>query len=209
VSTVDDLVLPAPFTTGDVLVRAASVEDVDPDKGTVDVIVMTYNKRAQIDDQLFEEFSPGAFKAVCANPSRVKISDQQHDRKVVVGQAIELRDEPKELRGTLRIADTAAGRDLLTLMTPGKNGEPAILEELSIEFRAQPRHFKVTRSEQGLLVRHDRAVLVGISPVSAGAYANGSRVLAVREDARNRQQERAIAELSAMTSGTDLLAGLR
>jgi HK97 family phage prohead protease len=209
VSTVDDLVLPAQYATGDVLVRAASVEDVDEDKGTVDVIVMTYNQRAQIDHELFEEFAPGAFKAVCANPSRVKVSDQQHDRKVVVGQAIELRDEPTQLRGKLRIADTNAGRDLLKLMTPGKNGEPPILEELSVEFRAQPRHFKVTRSEKGLLVRHDKAVLVGISPVSAGAYANGSRVLAVRADMENRQRERAIAELHAMTSGTETLSHLR
>lgn len=202
---IDDLVLPAQYTTGDVLVRAVKVEDgaVDAEKRIIDCVLMTYEHPAQIDHELHEIFTAGAFKAAVANPSRVKVSDQQHDRKVVVGQAIELRDEPKELRGTLRIADTTAGRDLLTLLREG------ILEELSVEFRAQPRHFKVTRTEKGLVVRHDKAVLVGISPVSAGAYGDGSRVLAVRAEMENRQREKAIAELMALTSGTEALTRLR
>jgi HK97 family phage prohead protease len=205
VSTLDDLVLPAQYTTGDVLVRAAAVEveDVDADKRTIDCVLMTYNHPAQIDADLFEEFAPRSLSAACGNPSRVKVSDQQHERRTVVGQAIELRDEPDALRGTLRIADTTAGRDLLTLL------REKILEELSVEFRAQPRHFKVTRTEKGLLVRHDKAILVGISPVAAGAYGDGSRVLAVRAEAADRKRERAIAELAAMTSGSETLTRLR
>jgi HK97 family phage prohead protease len=202
-------VLPSQYATGDVLVRSASVEDVDPDKGTIDVIVMTYEQEAQIDHELFEVFAPGAFKAAVGNPSRVKVSDQQHERKVVVGQAIELRDEPKALYGKLRIADTRAGTDLMKLLSPARPGERPYLEELSVEFRAQPRHFKVTRAEKGLVVRHDKAVLVGISPVASGAYANGSRVLAVRAEMENRQRERAIAELTSLNGGNDVLARLR
>jgi HK97 family phage prohead protease len=203
VSTVDDLVLPAQYTTGDVLVRAAAVEDVDPETRIIDVKVMTYEREAQIDADLYEIFAQGAFKAAVSNPSRVKVSDQQHERRTVVGQAVELREEGNELLGKLRIADTTAGRDLLTLL------REKILEELSVEFRAQPRHFKVTRGPKGLLVRHDKAILVGISPVTAGAYGDGSRVLAVREEARNRAQERALAALASLTSGTEALTRLR
>lgn len=202
-TTVDDLVLPAQYTTGDVLVRAAAVEDVDAEKRIIDARLMTYEREAQIDADLYEIFAQGAFAAAVGNPSRVKVSDQQHERRTVVGQAVELRDESDALYGRLRIADTTAGRDLLTLL------REKILEELSVEFRAQPRHFKVTRGPKGLLVRHDKAILVGISPVAAGAYGDGSRVLAVREEARNRQQERAIAALAALTSGTETLTRLR
>lgn len=197
----DDLVLPAQYTTGDVLVRAATVEDIDADKRTVDVRLMRYEHEVEVDEGLHEMFTAGAFKAAVGNPSRVKVSDQQHQRAVVIGQATELRDESDALYGRLMIADTVAGRDTLTLL------REKILEELSIEFRAMKRYMKVNRSTKGLHVRHDRAVLVGISPVAAGAYGDGSRVLAVRCEMEDRQRDKAIASLMAMTSGTDTLAG--
>jgi hypothetical protein len=86
VTTLDDLVLPAQYTTGDVLVRAATVEDVDAEKRIIDCVLMTYEREAQIDADLYEIFAPGAFKAAVGNPSRVKVSDQQHERRTVVGQ---------------------------------------------------------------------------------------------------------------------------
>ena len=155
---------------------------------------MRYENEVQVDEQLFEVFTRGAFKAAVGNPSRVKVSDQQHAMQVVVGQATQLRDEEDALYGKLRIADTRAGQDLLKLVTPGPDGEPPILSDLSIEFRTQPRWFKAERIAKGLLVRHAKATLIGISPVRAGAHGDGSRILAVREEAReSRARERAIA----------------
>lgn len=208
-ATATDLALPAEYATGEVLTRAATVEEIDVEKGLVDVRLMKYETEAEIDDGLFETFTRSAFKAAVGNPSRVKVTDQGHQRQVVIGQASELRDEEDGLYGVLRIADTTAGRDVLTLLRKGPDGSPAVLDELSVEFRPMKRYFKVTRSERGLHVRHDRATLVGVSPVAAGAYGDGSRVLATREDARDRKRERILAELAALDSGSAQLAGLR
>lgn len=198
-----ELSLPAAFSTGEILTRAAPVGDIDAEKRLVDVRVMRYENENEIDEGLFELFSRGSLKAACSNPSRVKISNQGHDRSMVIGQAVELREEADEMVGTLKIADTSAGRDVLTLL------RERMLEELSIEFRPMSRYMKVTRSAKGLHVRHDRAVLVGLSPVRAGAHGDGSRVLATREEMKDRQRERVIAELAAMQAGTSILAGLR
>lgn len=175
-------------------VRAATVVDVDTDRGTIEALMVTYEHRAQIDHDLFEVFTRGAFGSAIAAPHRVKVSNQGHDMKVTIGRAVELREESDALYGRLHIADTAAGRDVLTLM------REEILDELSIEFVPQKRYMKVEKlPEGGLLVRHDRAVLKGISPVAHGAYGRGSRVLAVRaqslydEAAAQREQEAAAA----------------
>lgn len=198
-----DLALPAGFATGEVMERRAAVQEIDADKGLVDVRFMEYERQVEIDDKIFEVFTRGAFKASCSNASRVKVSDQGHNRAVVIGQATELRDEEGGLYGVLRIADTTAGRDVLTLL------REKVLEHLSVEFRPMPRHYRVDRTPDGLLVRHNRAQLVGVSPVGAGAYGDGSRVLATREDVRDRRRERALAELAALTSGSEQLLKLR
>lgn len=191
-----DLVLPAAYNTGDVITRSvASVEDIDAEKRLVDVRLMRYETEAEVDESLFETFTRGAFKASTGNPSRVKVSNQGHDRSIVIGQASELRDEEDALYGVLRIAATTTGNDVLTLM------RERMLEELSVEFRAQKRYMRVTRSERGLHVRHDRAVLCGVSPVAAGAYGEGSRVLSVREAQRDQEREKALAFLNSLTAG--------
>lgn len=171
-------------------VRAATVVDVDTDRGIIDALVMTYEKRAQIDHDVFEVFTAGAFASAVSSPHRIKVSNQGHDMRVTIGRALEIREEGGAVYGRLHIADTAAGRDVLTLM------REEVLDELSIEFVPQKRYMKVEKLQDGsLLVRHDRAVLKGISPVAHGAYGRGSRVLAVRaqslydEQAAEREAE--------------------
>lgn len=183
------------FEPDDVQVRRAAVTDVD-DTGIVEARIAPYEHEAQIDDGLFEVFTRGAFAAAIGNPSRCKVTDQGHQRQVVIGHAVELRDEDDAHYGRLRIADTSQGRDVLTLLRAGS------LTELSVEFRVQPRHMRVSkRAAGGMLVRHDRATLVGVSPVGAGAYGDEARVLAVREARTDRQVDRILAELRALTSG--------
>lgn len=181
-------------------VRAATVVDVDTDRGIIDALMVTYERRAQIEPDVWEVFTPGAFASAVSSPHRVKVSNQGHDMRVTIGRALEIRESDGAVYGRLHIADTAAGRDVLTLM------REEVLDELSIEFMPQKRHMKVEKlPEGGLLVRHDRAVLKGISPVAHGAYGRGSRVLAVRaqsmfdEQAAEREQaaQAAAAELAA------------
>ena len=177
-------------------VRAATVVDVDTERGIIDALMVTYEARAQIEQDVWEVFTPGAFASAVSSPHRVKVSNQGHDMRVTIGRAVELREDNGALYGRLHIADTAAGRDVLTLM------REEILDELSIEFMPQKRFMKVEKlPEGGLLVRHDRAVLKGVSPVSHGAYGRGSRVLAVRAqsmfDEQAAEQERAAQAAAA------------
>jgi HK97 family phage prohead protease len=177
-------------------VRRAVVEGVT-DEGLVECKIAPYEHEVElVEGSVYEVFTRGAFAAACGNPSRIKVSNQGHDRSVIIGHAVELRDESDGIYGKLRIADTSHGRDVLALFRAES------LNELSVEFRPQRKYWrKTTRPGGGELWRHDRAVLVGVSPVGAGAYGDEARVLAVREAARTNAQEQAIARLRGLTSG--------
>lgn len=178
--------------------EATAIVDVDQELGVVEAKLAAYEETIELEPGLWEVFSRGTFAHATSNPSRVKVSNQGHDRAVIIGQAIELRDEDDGLYGRLLIADTTHGRDVLTLM----RSTPPILTDLSVEFRPSKRGHEVTRRESGgLLVRHTRATLTGVSPVGAGAYGDKARVLSVREAARDVQRERILAELAALVSG--------
>jgi HK97 family phage prohead protease len=180
-----------------VQVRAATVEAVTDD-GMVDVKLVPYEVEAQLDDGLHEVFTRGAFAGAVGNPSRCKVTDQQHNRAVVIGSAVQLRDEDDGHYGRLRIADTVAGRDVLTLLRAGD------LDELSVEFQPMRRSMRVVNRENGgVLIRHDKAVLLGVSPVSAGAYGRDARVLAVRSAEADRTRERELAYLATLTAGAE------
>jgi HK97 family phage prohead protease len=183
---------------GELQTRAATVLDVDVDRGTIDVLIATYEHPALIDHDVYEVLTRGAFSAAVSSPHRVKVMDQEHHRSTI-GHAVELREESNAMYGRLRIADTSAGRDVLTLL------REEILDELSVEFLPQKRYMKVERTVDGLLVRHDKAVLKGVSPVAHGAYGRGSRVLAVR--AQTIYDERAAErEQAAQAAAADLAA---
>lgn len=192
------LVIPPELDHDGVQIRRAAVEVQDiTDDNLIEVRIAPYEHEVElIEGSLSEVFTRGAFAAAVGNPSRIKVTDQGHQRQVVIGHAVTLRDEPDALYGQLRIADTSAGRDVLTLFRSGS------LSELSVEFRPQGKYWKRTpRPQGGMLWRHDRAVLLGVSPVGAGAYGEEARVLAVREAARTSAQEEALAKLHALTSG--------
>lgn len=183
------------FDTEAIQVRQAEVVGVEDD-GTVDAKIAPYEVEAQLSDGLWEVFTRGAFAGAVGNPSRCKVTNQGHDRAVVIGHAVSLRDEEDGHYGKLRIADTSQGRDVLALLRAGS------LTELSVEFRMQKRGYRIgPRSGGGQLLRHDRATLVGVSPVGAGAYGDAARVLAVRAADAERVREEALARLHALTSG--------
>jgi HK97 family phage prohead protease len=168
--------------------RAAQVVDVGDEQGLVEVKLAPYEVEGDLGAGLSEVFTRGCFSAACGNPSRVKVTDQQHNRAVVIGNAVQLRDEADGIYGQLRIADTAAGRDVLTLL------RAKILEELSVEFMPQKRHAKfIRRGPDSVLLRHDRATLLGVSPVGAGTYGESARVLSVRDAQAEHRREQELA----------------
>lgn len=179
----------------DVQLRAATVEDVD-DEGIVRIKLVPYEVEAELWEGTREVFTRGAFAAAVGNPSRCKMTDQQHNRDVVIGNAIELRDEPDGHYGKLRIADTVAGRDVLTLLRAN------VLDEMSVEFKPMRKHMRVINRDGGVLIRHDKAQLLGVSPVSAGAYGRDARLLSVRAAEADRARERELALLAQLTSGS-------
>jgi phage head maturation protease len=62
-----------------------------------------------------------------------------------------------------------------------------------VEFKPQKRHAQFIRRRDDVLVRHDRAVLVGVSPVGAGAYGSDARVLSVRDAEAEKRREAELA----------------
>ena len=82
-------------------VRSAKVVDVDTDRGTIDALIMTYEAKAKIDHDVWEVFTRGAFASAMASPHRVKVSNQEHDNKVTIGRALEIREEGDQVYGRL------------------------------------------------------------------------------------------------------------
>jgi HK97 family phage prohead protease len=179
-----------------VQVRAASITNVDDDQGTVDVKLVPYEVECELGPGIWEVFSRGAFASAVGNPSRCKMTDQQHNRAVVIGNAVELRDEQDGHYGRLRIADTVAGRDVLTLLRAG------VLDEMSVEFAPVRKSMHVINRDGGVLLRHDKATLLGVSPVSAGAYGQDARLLSVRAAEADRARERELAYLASLDAGS-------
>jgi HK97 family phage prohead protease len=185
----------AEFLTEEPLSRAAPVVDFNQAEGIVEAKLAAYEVEVDIFSDLSEVFARGAFARSAKLPGRVKVSDQQHNRMVVIGHAVELRDEADGLYGLLKIADTSAGRDTLTLLRDG------VLDELSVEFVPQAKYMKVTRNKDGKThVRHERATLIGVSPVSEGAYGQAAKVLKVRANQMLTEADENAAEQAELAA---------
>jgi HK97 family phage prohead protease len=131
------------FATDQLQYRAAPVEAYDDDEGTILAQLVEYEREAEVAEGLSEIFTRGAFRHALGNPSRIKVTDQQHNRSVVIGHAVSLEEQDDKLLGKLKVAYTSAGRDVLELLRAGS------LSELSIEFRAQRQHMTPHATELG------------------------------------------------------------
>lgn len=192
--------------------RIAEVVDFNIAEGTLEAKLVPYEVEVPIGENVVEVITRGAFAR--SDIRRFHVKDQQHGR-AVIGQALNLDDRDDGVYATLKISDTTLGRDVLTLLRDGA------LREMSIEFLPQPRYMKVDKADDGSVkVRHNRAELIGVSPVSLGAYGEHARVLQVRseyqaaaaeraeEEARQRAEEeleavrrRELAEIASYNSG--------
>jgi HK97 family phage prohead protease len=175
-------------------VRAATVTEVDEDQGLVEVKIVPYELETQLGPNYWEVFTKGAFSAATGNPGRCKMSNMQHDRANPIGVALELRDLEDGCYGTIHIPKTDVGERVLTLM------RAHVLDEISVEFEPQKRHRREVWQGNELHIRHDRATLVGLSQVSAGAYGQNARVLSMRS-ASDLARESELAYLASLNAG--------
>lgn len=140
------------------------------DGRTIEGIAVPYLRRQRIDDTLTEQFAPGAFDHQLRAAHRVKFSrDHMSQGGVLIGRALELRNDAAGLWGSFRVSATRAGDETLALVADGA------LSELSVGFRAQRDH-----PEPDGTITRVRADLVEVSVVMAGAYGDGATIMAVR-----------------------------
>lgn len=175
--------------------RAAHVEDIDPERGTILLRAAPYDVEAQLDRELWESFAPATFARAADAPHRVKLfSGHPSMGGTIIGRGDEVDDRADGVWVRCRISNTLAGQEARELAADGT------LDQCSVEFRALPDWYRVSRRRDGLHVRHARAHLLGVALVAHGAYAEGAFVASVRDAQADRAREAVIAHLRALTS---------
>lgn len=137
---------------------------------TVYGIAVPYNAPTRIDEQLIEQFAPGAFNHQLDRPQRVKFA-REHVLLggELIGAASLLRDDAAGLYVELRTAKTPAGEATLELVREGA------LDQLSVMFREGQN-----RRLGGGVVERVRADLKEVAIVFEGAYGDLAMAAGVR-----------------------------
>lgn len=169
--------------------RVAEVTAVDPDAGTILMRAAPYDVEAMIDRELHESFAPKTFAGALNAPHRVKLWNEHGGP--LIGHAREVEDKDDGVWIRALISNTLAGQEARELARDGT------LDQCSITFKALPEWMKVQRRDDGLHVRHSRAVLLGCAMVAHGAYAEGAYVASVRDAAADREREARRARILA------------
>lgn len=146
------------------------------DGRTIEGIAVPYLLRTRIDDQLVEQFAPGAFDHQIRSggvPGHTVFFTRDHMSQggQLIGKALELRNDAAGLWGAFRVSATPVGDETLALIADG------VLSELSVGFRAAKGGDHI---EPDGTVTRVRADLREVSVVMAGAYGQGATVLAMR-----------------------------
>lgn len=149
------------------------------DGRTIEGIAVPYLLRTRIDDQLVEQFAPGAFNHQIRSdgiPGHTVFFARDHMSQggQLIGRALELRNDSLGLWGAFRVSATPVGDETLALIADG------VLSELSVGFRAAKGGDHV---EPDGTVTRVRADLREVAVVMAGAYGQGATVLAMRSAA--------------------------
>lgn len=140
------------------------------DGRTVVGIAVPYGRPQRINDQLTEQFAPGAFRRQMKAPNRILFTrDHMAHGGTPIGKTLLLRDDPKGLYGEWRVSNTPVGNETLELLKDG------VLSDLSIGFREGQN-----RRLPGGIVERASADLREVSVVMEGAYGRGATVSEVR-----------------------------
>lgn len=177
---------------GGVQSRAAQIEAYDADEGTVLLRAAPYNVEAELPGGLWESFAPQAFARATEAPHRVKL--WHNHQGALIGHAREVTDKRDGVWVKAKFSNTLAGQEARELASDGS------LDECSVEFRAHPDWWAVTRKPDGLHVKHARAHLLGVALVPHGAYGAGAFVAQVRASEADVRRELALAHLRALVS---------
>lgn len=173
--------LEIPTRYRDIQERAADIEVVDPDKGTILMRAAPYDVEAQIDRELWESFAPKTFANSSKAPHRVKLWHEHGGP--LIGHAMDVEDRSDGLWINARFSNTLAGTEARELAADKS------LDQVSITFRPQADWMKIQRRADGLHVRHSRAYLLGVALVAHGSYGDGAYVASVRDATTDQARE--------------------
>lgn len=176
------------------------------DGRTIDGIAVPYLRRQRIDENLVEQFHPGAFDHQIreGRPTHPVFFTRDHlaHGGRVIGKALELRNDSRGLWGAFRVSATAEGDETLALVGDG------VLSQLSVGFRAAPGGDFI---EPDGTVTRTRADLREVSIVLAGAYGEAAEILAVRAEAEGtlwRPAPRRVDQAAELLAGFAALPAL-
>jgi len=190
----DQVATPALYSTP-IQTRSATVEALNVEQRLVELRAVPYGVETRLAPNLVESFSARAFAAAGKDPARVKLWDKHStEGGNPVGWAELVEDRADGVNIRMRVSETAAGNDLLTLARDG------VLDEASVEFQPIPDDMRVTRRGDDTVVLHRRARLLGVALVTHGAYGRGATVLSVRSELADRVREEWLARLRCRTS---------
>lgn len=170
-------------SNGGMLFRSLAGQDVElrtsGDGRTVSGIMVPYNAPTRIDQNLVEEFLPGAF----ANQVRAMTPGRLNDPGMpkiplcrdhlphggqIIGRVTNLREDKAGLYGEARISNTAAGNDTLALLNDN------VLSDWSIGFRM------LQNRAAGAVTQRVQSHLTELAIVMQGAYGSLASVGAIR-----------------------------
>lgn len=183
----------APFDITVVQHRAAKLEDIDLEAGTILMRAAPYDVEAEIGPGLWEAFAPKTFERAANAPSRCKLWNGHNGP--LIGHAIEVKDAADGVWVRSKFSNTANAAEARELASDGT------LDQCSVTFKVNPTWFKATRRTDGIHIRHSRGSLLGVALVPHGAYDTDAMVLSVRDANRERQREQILAELRSLTAG--------
>lgn len=160
------------------------------DGRVVEGLAVPFGKAQRISADLTEQFARGSFSHQLGAPNRVKFL---RDHGVLIGRAVELRDDAAGLWGAWRVSATQTGDETLELLRDGA------LDELSVGFRRRQHR----RLVDGTIERV-KVDLVEVSVVMEGAYGREALVSAVRESQRGCT----CGAVGGLAEARQILAGL-
>jgi HK97 family phage prohead protease len=177
----DDMTATIPARYDTVQERAADIEAVDPDRGTVLLRAAPYGVEAQLDLDLWEQFDRATFAAATKAPHRTKLWNLHGGP--LVGHALDVEDRDDGLWVNARFSNTVNGLEARELAADGT------LDQCSVTFRPMREWMKAEQRADGIHVRHSRAYLLGVALVPHGAYDADAYVAAVRDADSDKARE--------------------
>ena len=169
--------------------RAADVEHLDLEEGTILMRAAPYDVEVPLGHRLWESFAPKTFAAAANAPTRCKLWNG-HGSASPIGHAKEVEDRPDGLWIRARFSKTVAADEARELAADGT------LDQCSIEFMPRLNPDKdIAEKADGLHIRHRYGVLLGVALVPHGAYADDAFIASVRDMSSDKSREALIARL--------------